>query len=379
MRLSAPISLLLITVAALACGHSEPTTAPAEAPAATRPASRSAAPLAVDVETIRIARGAIQPHVSAPGSIVARRVSRIGTEMRGRIEQVFVDEGDRIATGDPLFQVDRKPYEVALRQAEAGLAVARSERRQIEADLRRLDELHKKAIVSVDERDRMRTNVAVARARETQAAESVAMAQHNLDRTLVTAPFGGSIAARLVDEGTTALAQPQTIVVVLHETAELEAEANIPESQLAVVQPGDPALVHVEGRGAPIETEVASVGDTIDAATHTYRVRMRVPNADHRLKAGVFARIDILPREQREVLLVPRGSVRSEAGHTRVLVVRDGRAEAVPVRLGISSGSHAEVLSGLELGSEVIVGESAREIAPGMRVRVISQEARAAP
>jgi RND family efflux transporter MFP subunit len=378
MRIATPIALAMISAAAFACGRSQPPAASVAAPA-TELARERIAVLRVDVKTTRIARGVIQPRVSAPGSIVARRVSHIGAEVRGRIEKILVDEGDRVAAGDALFEIDREPFEIALRQAQAGLALARSERQQIHADLRRLDKLQKKAIVAIDQRDRMRTNVAVAKARETQAAESVALALHNLGQTIVVAPFGGSIAARLVDEGTTALVQPQTIVVVLHETAELEAQANIPESQLAVIRVGDPARVHVGDQTAPIETEVASVSDTIDATTRTYRVRMRIQNADHRLKAGVFARIDIFPREKRDVLLVPRESVRSEAGHTSVLLVRDGRAQAVPVRLGMATGTHAEVLSGLDVDSEVIVGESAREIAPGMRVRVISEEARATP
>ena len=374
MRCRAPISLMLAGILTVACGLFEtPTTSVTPSPG-----EFAREPIAVEVETLRVARGAIQPHVSAPGSLVARRVSRIGAEVRGRIEEVFVDEGDRVSVGDPLFQIDRMPYEVALRQHEAGLRLARSQRLQIESDLQRLDQLHEQAIVSIDQRDRMRTEVAVAKAREAQAAEAVALARHNLGQTRVTAPFSGSIAARLVDEGTTALVQPQTIVVVLHETALLEAVANIPESQLALTRVGDPAVVHVEGL-APIETELASVGDTIDEATRTYRVLMPIPNADHRLKAGVFARIEIQPREIREVVLVSRDSVRSEAGHTRVLVVREGRAEAVPVRLGLSSSSHAEVLSGLSVGDEVIVGDSAREIAPGMRVRVISKQARAQP
>jgi RND family efflux transporter MFP subunit len=328
----------------------------------------------VEVTTTRVARGTIQPRISAPGSLLARRASRIGAEVRGRIQAVFVEEGDRVEEGDPLFQIDRAPFEVALRQAGAGLDLARAERRQIAADLGRMGELHKQAIVAADELDRMRTNVAVAKARERQAAESVALARHNLEQTLVTAPFSGSIAARLVDEGTTALVQPQTIVVVLQETAELEAEAHIPESQRAVVQVGDLAQIHVEGLAEPIETEVSSVGDTIDPATRTYHVHMRVSNADHRLKAGVFARVDILPRVLRDVVLVPRESVRSEDGRTRVLIVSDGRAVAVPVRLGIVAEKHVEVLDGLDVDSEVIIGESAREIAPGMRVRVVASE-----
>jgi RND family efflux transporter MFP subunit len=203
----------------------------------------------------------------------------------------------------------------------------------------------------------------------------VALARHHLEQTLVVAPFGGSIAQRLVDEGTTALVQPQTIAVVLQETAQLEAEANIPESQLSVVQVGDAALVHIEGLPEPIQTQVSAVSDTIDPQARTYRVQMVVPNPAHALKAGIFARIDILPSAKRDVMLVPRAAVRSEEGANRVLVVRDGRAQSVAVRLGVVSENEAEVLSGLEADSEVIVGTAAREIAPGMAVRVVAAPA----
>jgi RND family efflux transporter MFP subunit len=328
----------------------------------------------IDVTVIKVGRGAIQPRISAPGSLLARRESHIGAEVRGRIEQVFVHEGDRVAAGDALFQIDPRPFEVALRQARAGLDLARSERMQLEADSERMAALHRKDIVAVDALDRVKTQVAVAKARERQAAEGVAMARHNLDQTRVTAPFAGSIADRLVDEGTTALVQPQTIVVVLQETAQLEARANIPESQVAIVQIGDPVLVHIEGLSAPIETTVTSVSDTIDPSARTYTVEALVPNEDHRLKAGVFARVDVLPRAKREVMLVPRDAVHTEDGRTRVLVVRDGRAVAVPVQIGTVSGDDAEVVGGIEIGSEVISGESAHEIAPGMQVRAVAAE-----
>jgi RND family efflux transporter MFP subunit len=329
-----------------------------------------AAPV-VEITTTRARAGAIDRRITASGSLLALRESPIGAEVRGRIERVFVRAGDRVEAGAPLFQIDTEPYEVALRQAEAGRDLARAERRQIQADLARLGALHEKAIVSADEVERTKTAVAVARARERQANEVVALANHNLAQTLVRAPFGGSIAERLADEGATALVQPQTIVVVLHETAELEARANIPESELARVQPGDAALVHVEGLVEPIETRVASVGDTIDPETRTYRVTMRIPNPEHRLKGGTFARIEIQTQRRREAILVPRESIRSEGGRSRVLVVEDGRVIAVPVELGVMSDSDAEVLGGIALGTEVVVGDAARSIAPGMRVRVI--------
>jgi RND family efflux transporter MFP subunit len=327
------------------------------------------------VSTARVRRGSILERVSAPGSLRARRESRIGAEVSGRIQQVFVNDGDRVEAGAPLFQIDRGPYEMALRQASAVLDVARAERAQIEADLERGNALRRSDIVAAEQLERMRTQVAVAKAHERQASEGVALARHHLEQTLVRAPFGGSVAQRLVDEGTTALVQPQTIVVVLQETDVLEAEANIPESQLSVVRVGDDALVHVEGLPQPIQTEVSAVSDTIDPQARTYRVQMIVPNPEHALKAGIFARIDILPKAKRDALLVPRAAVRSEDGGTRVLIVRDGRAQAVPVQLGVVSENDAEVLAGLSADSDVIVGAAAREIAPGMAVRVVAAPA----
>jgi RND family efflux transporter MFP subunit len=325
------------------------------------------------VTTARVVRGSIAQQVSAPGSLMARRESRIGAEVRGRIQTIFVQEGDRVEAGEELFQIDPAPFEVNLRQAEAGVDLAHAERKQIEADLARLSELHSREIVAGDELERMKTQVSVAKARERQAREGVALARHNLGQTLVTAPYGGSIAARLVDEGTTALVQPQTTVVVLQETARLEAEADIPEGQLSVVQVGDPARVFVHGLAEPIHTEIAAVADTIDPTTRTYRVRMLIDNADHRLKAGVFARIEITPGAKSDIVLVPREAVRTEGGQTRVLVVREGRAVPVKVALGIVDETRAEVLSGLTAENAVIVGEDAREIAPGMKVRVLSK------
>jgi RND family efflux transporter MFP subunit len=329
----------------------------------------------LEVTTTAVRRGSISHTISAPGSLVARRESRIGAEVRARIERVYVEEGDRVEADEPLFQIDPSAYEMALRQANAGLDVARAERHQLESDLARARRLKTENVVAEQEIERLETSLQVAKAHERQADEAVALARHNLEQTVVRAPYAGSVAARLADEGTTALVQPQTIVVVLQETAELEARATIPESQLAMVRIGDEARVHVEGIPEPIRTEVSAVSDTIDPATRTYLVKMPVPNPDYALKAGVFAHVEIFPKAKRDTLLLPRLAVRTEDGRTRVLIVEDGRAVAAPVQIGIVTGDDAEVLSGLAEGDEVIVGKEAGIIAPGMEVRPIPSAA----
>jgi RND family efflux transporter MFP subunit len=322
--------------------------------------------LAVPIDRVR--RGSILQRIPAPASLVAKRESHIGPDVRGPILEIFVAEGDRVETGAPLFQIDPEPYALGVRQAEARLTRVRAEARQIESDLSRARELHRSNVLSQQEMDKIETALAVARAGVKESDEALAIARHNLEHTLVRAPYTGSIAARLADEGTTALVQPQTIVIVIQETAELEAQATIPEVHAAAIGVGDAAVLHVEGVPEPILTEVAAVSDSVDPATRTYLVRMRVPNEDRRLKAGVFARVDILPRAKSDVLLVPRSAVRREDGRTYVMGVRDGRAVSVPVELGAVSEDAAEVLRGLRVDDEIVVGDVAATLGPGMRV-----------
>lgn len=356
-------STLCILLAPTGCDRSSTPEAPAVA--------ESQPETLLEVTTARVRRGSILQRIAAPGSLLALRESRIGTEVTGRIEHIFVSEGDRVEQGDPLFQIDPKSYELALRRAQAALDRTVAERRQLESDLARGRQLRTGGVLAEQKIGELESALAMSQAAEHEAQQMVAMARRNLDNTLVRAPYAASVAKRLEDEGTTALVQPQTIVLVLQETSELEAQATIPEVYFATIAVGDVALLHVEGLAQPIATEISAVSDSIDVATRTFVVKMRVPNADHALKAGTFTRVEILPRAKTDVVLVPREAVRREDGRTLVLVVRDGRVAAQPVQLGVISEDAVEVLAGVRVDDEIVVGDSLRKAAPGMRVRSV--------
>jgi membrane fusion protein (multidrug efflux system) len=360
-----PRRLLLCLAVAIGAACSQP------APSPDAPVAGGSEPV-VEVQTAPARRGSIAQQLTASATLEARRESRIGTEVQGRVLRVFVDEGDRVEAGAPLFEIDPEPYEMALRQAEAQRDLVRAQRVQGETDLARARSLRARGVVAVQAIERYETQLAVARANERQAEEAVALARHQLSRTRTVAPWAGSVAARLVDEGSTALVQPQTILLVLQESGTLEARASIPESQLALLRVGDAATLRIEGIAAPIETTISAVGDSIDPATRTYSVRMPVANEDHALKAGVFALVEIAPKPKADVLVVPRAAVRSEDGRARVFVVSEGRATPVSVVIGLVGDTEAEVLEGIDAGTQVIVGEAAGQIAPGMRVRVVA-------
>jgi RND family efflux transporter MFP subunit len=354
---------VLATLGLLACSGSRD----AEAPPAV-----SAEP-ELEVHTALVRRGSIQASITAPATLEAQRESRIGPEVQGTLLRVLVDEGERVEAGAPLFEVDPSPYRFALRQAEAGLDLAKAQRHQLEADLGRARSLRERGIVAEQDIEKLETAVAVAVATERQAAEAVALGRHRLSLTLVRAPYAASVAARLADEGTTALVQPQTVVLVLQESDVLEARAAIPESQLLRVQVGDAARVRIEGLAAPIESAVSAVGEAIDLATRTYSVRIRVPNADHAIKPGLFAHVEIFPQARADALVVPRDAVRSDDGRARVFTIRDGVVTPLPVTVGAFSEQEAELLEGPAAATPVIVGEAAERVAPGMRVRAVAR------
>ena len=350
-------SLLALAVGGLACSSRHSETSPARA-AVDEPAAVEA-----QVETVR--RGSILPIVSAPGSLLARRESRIGPEVTGRILRIHVDAGDRVKAGDLLFEIDPAPFEIAVRQAEAGVELARAQLAQLEADRARAVALHDRNVMAQQAYEKVRTSVEVAHAQLRQAQAQLDHAREQLEKTNVLAPYDASIVERREDEGTIATLMPPTVVLVLQEIDRLEARAAIPESQADLVRTGDATRIFVEGLADPIEGVVAAVDDRVDPANRSYTARIDVPNADRRLKSGLFVRVEIASSARRDVLVLPREAVRSEEGRSLVFRVEDGHATSREVRLGVATGDSVEVLAGLAEGDRVVVGDAVRNLSDG--------------
>jgi RND family efflux transporter MFP subunit len=331
------------------------------------------APSAETVTTARVRRGDIRTRVTASGSIAARRSTALGPEVPGRLARVHVDVGDSVAREDPVFLIDPEPYEVRLDETVAGLELARAQLTDASDEKARLRQLVEKQMVSQQEYDRVRTRVTVARARVRQAESQVKRARNDLKRTLVRAPYAGSIVERRAHEGTMATVTPNTTVVVLQETSALEAILDIPEASLSVVRPGDHVQLYVEGVPEAIESTISIVSDRIDLASRTYQVRAPITDPSRRVKAGAFARGEVTPQTKSSVLLVDRAALTTQDGRTYAFRVADGRAKRVGVALGVVGTEDAEVHRGLAEGDQVVVGRITSRLADGVRVEVDGQ------
>jgi len=348
---------LLATLAG--CGSAEPES----------PASSNSTPQAVVVpepaivNVAAVANETLTGRIAASGSLTAARVTELGAESPGRILEVLVDLGDSVESGQVLFRIDPVPYRMALSEARAGLELAQSEQTRAEAEAERMRRLAEQNIVPEQRHEKHQTEAEVARARVAQMRARLARAQLDLEHTEGSAPYAASVVERRVHEGT--LAGPGTTILVLAETSRLEAVLDVPEVTPVPVRVGDPVQIWIEGSPRPFETRIDRVNRRLDPETRTYAVQAPVVDERGLLKAGSYARAEILARRAEPQPVVPRQALLSRDGRNFVVLVKDQRAHRVPVRTGLRVGDRVEILDGLSAGDHVVVGDEVERIEDG--------------
>jgi HlyD family secretion protein len=344
----------------LACG------APSEAPPTKAAHAPSVEGEPIEVETARVVSRVLATTVAAAGSVRARRESSIGAEVSGRIVSVLVDVGDEVAEGDELFRIDPVPFEVALSESRAELALARAEFENARAEEARAELLFRKRTLSTRGRDERKTAAAMAAARVDQMEARLVRARTDLERTVARAPYAGSIVERLANEGE--LAGPRSIVV-LQESGSLEVVLDIPEATLVPVRVGDAVRIFAPGLAQPIESAVTRVSDRVDDATRT--VEVRAPVTDHAgiLKAGSFVRAQVVVEPDSPRPVVPIAALLLRDGLAYVFVVQDDAVQRVAVRTGGRTDEAVELLSGVSVGVEVVRSDIVSRLVDGDRIR----------
>ena len=365
--------LALALLLPLACGHSDETE-PKVALAA--PAGETGANAGPErVETQRVDSAQLRATIAASGTIEARRMTEVASEVPGRIVAVLVDVGDHVDADAPLFRIDPGPYRMALTEAEAGLTLARAQSANAAAEAERVKSLLAQNAASQQRYEQLVTQSRVARAQVEQMEARLEKARRDLAQTEVRAPYAASVVARKAHEGAMAGASP---ILVLQESGALEAILNVPEATPVAVRPGDSVRLFVEGLPDAIEAKVSAVSQRVDPGTRTYEVRADVEDASGQLKAGSYARAELSVARSEPRPVVHRSAVMTRDGRSFVLKVEDGIVHYAPVRVGVSEGEQVELLSGVAPGDVVVRGDAATRLADGSHVSVSPDGAQAA-
>ncbi len=273
--------------------------------------------------------------VYATGSVEPVHWARVGPALRGRIVEVLVEEGARVAAGQPLARLDDRAPRAQQEEAEARARFAQE-------DVARTRMLAARDIATRSQLDR-----AESEARATRAAADAA--GRRLEDYMIRAPAAGVVLRRDVEPGQ--IADPLDAIFWVGEPRPLRVSAEVDEEDIARVTIGQRALLRAEAfAGRVLTAEVAQITPKGDTTRKSYRVRLALPD-DTPLHVGMTVEANIVVREAADAVLVPPRAVQDN----RVWVVEKQQLHRREVQLGVQGPRAVEIRRGLSPGDTVVV------------------------
>lgn len=314
--------------------------------------------------------------IAAPATVSAVQGVTVSAEVAGRVTEITFESGTMVEAGERLVQLDTSSELAQLAAAEATAALAGT-------DVTRVRKLGKRDLASDDAVDR-----AEAQVKETVAQVGVIRAQ--IAKKTVRAPFSGQLGLRLVNLGQ--ILSEGTPIVALQTLDPVYIDFSLPQQALARLVPG--MAVRARADVAPEEVfagRVAAINPEVDPVTRSVRVRAAFANSAGQLRPGMFARVEVVRPEQREVLPVAATAVLYAPFGDSVFIIEEqtnaesGESERVLrqqfVQLGESRGDFVDVLEGLKPGVTVVTS-GVFKLRSGARVLIdntLAPEPRLAP
>ena len=322
--------------------------------------------------------------------LIPNQLVNIFSRVDGYIAKIYVDKGDLVKANQLLVEIDHTDYIHALNQAKANLLSAKAKVVQQEAAVRnaaltldRMRALIKDQFVSQQDLDTAEVNrdAAIAlqdslRAQVQQMAVALAQAETNLAYSYIRAPFAGYIAERNLDpgayvSGTTASTSTMSRgILSVHDVETVRTLIEVVEKDVPLIKIGQRADVRAEAYPSEVfEGTVTRIVQALNRATRTMTVEVDLPNKDHRLKGGMFARVEVLVGKHAQAVQIPLDAVSRLEESQYVYVVKDGKAHQVPVELGTRVDNRVEVLKGLT-GEELLIVSGKDLVSEGTAVQI---------
>ncbi len=326
--------------------------------AAVASAAARAAPAAaprVKIVTAPVNRVRLERSVAAVGTLRSHDSVMLRPEISGRIAEINFSEGGKVVKGQMLVRLDDSVANARLQQARANLKLAGSQ-------YNRSVELNKQGFVSRQARDEAASNLAVQQA-------AVALAEAELGKTVIEAPFDGLVGLRTVSVGD--YVGPGADLVPIEAIDPLNVDFRIPEQFLNAVSVGAPLHVTFDAiAGLQREGSVGAISPLVDVGGRSLLLRANVPNPDYMLRPGLFARVQLELAEAMG-LVIPESALAPSGDAQYVFRVEDGVVKRVMVQIGQRAGAQVEIVSGLNEGDSVVVS-GLQKVRDGVQVEVLA-------
>lgn len=365
-----------ITVAA--CGPSGSPDAEASSQSATQgdsAVSTSQETRAIRVETVTLQAEAFEDIIKATGAVEAVNDASLSARSAGTIV-TLLPLGTRVGAGAAVAQVDPGLVQAGLDQAKAQAELTQAQLNLAQDLFSRQEPLYRDSIISPVEFEQIKAQLSQAQAQYAQAAALVNQAEEQLRQTMITSPFAGSVEEHFIERGEQVA--PGTPVARVVNTARVKVVAGIPERYAADIRKGTAVRMAFSSYGAPERTaNVSFVGNAINTGSRTIPIEVVVDNSDGLLKPAMIADLFVTRNTLDDVIVVPQSAVlRDEGGNSVYVVDRSGprpTAERRIVELGNANSGRVQVISGLDIGDELIT-VGANSVAPGDAIEITSND-----
>ena len=332
--------------------------------------------------------------LNASGYVVAQRKSALASKVTGRLIWLGVEEGSRVKKDQVIARLENQDVSATKDQAAANVNVARFTLEQAQAELRdatlsfnRNKELLSRGVVARQAYDSAlaryeKASAAVAAAEAAVKASTAALegAEVLLEYTLIRAPFDAVVLTKDADVGDIvtplgAAANAKASVITIADMSSLEVEADVSESNLSQIQPGQPCEIQLDALpDLRFRSEIHMIVPTADRSKATVMVKVRFIDKDSRILPEMSAKVAFLSRpvtgeEKKPRVAFNQSAVINRKNLKAVFVVKGNKVVETPVSLGGPIGDMVEVLQGVKVGDRVVLNPSDR-LKSGSKIKI---------
>jgi multidrug efflux system membrane fusion protein len=337
------------------------------------PKGPAAVPVSVAPAVLRNAPVRLQ----AIGNVEAYTTVAVKSRVDGQINEVLFQEGKEVKKGEVIFRIDPRPFEAALKQAEAQALRDGANRDQAVSQERRYQELLDKNFVSKDAYAQFRTNAATAEATFKATQAMLENARLNLDYTIIRSPVDGYVGRALLQAGNMVKANDTISLVVINQVKPVYVSFAIPEQQLPKVRdlmrkgPLTVAVAQPNSDKPLAAGRIAFLDNAVDQTTGTIKVRAIFDNVDAALWPGQFVSVLVKLYDQDAIVIPSRALQTGPTGQFVYVVKADMTVEMRKVAVARNEGDMAVLAEGGLVNGDKVVVRGALRLAPGARVNIL--------
>lgn len=328
---------------------------------------------AVPVAVAKVEQNAVPWEIRATGTVEPLQTVSVASQVNGILTEVGFREGDEVRRGQMLFQIDPRPFQAALQQAQAVHAKDQAQLVAAEQDVKRYESLVEKDYVTPQQFEQMKANAASLRATVQADEAAVENARLNLQFATIRSPIDGRAGALLLRKGNLVRAAGQTLVVV-NQLRPILVRFAVPASNLPDIRKyrSDSLIVHAQpasGNGAIAQGTLTFLDNAVDTTTGTIMLKGIFPNVDGELWPGEFVNVALELFVEKDAIVAPAPAIVQSQSGTYVFVIQNDTAVTRDVTVARTVGDIAIIAKGLSPG-EMVVTDGQLRLTPGAKVQI---------